>query len=277
VRLVAFNDLHGNLEPPAGSSGRVTADDGTAVDAGGAAFLAAHVARLRAEAPNTVLFSAGDNVGASPAVSALFHDEPTVDLLDSLGVAASVVGNHEFDEGLPELRRLQHGGCHPTDGCTFRPDFGGATFPFLGANVGVAGGTPPLPASTVVETGGVRIGVIGVTLHDLPTVVSADAVRGLTFGDEVAAIDRASDELTAQGVTAQVVLMHRSRTATSCATGRPPATRSSPGTSRPTRRPRRSCPRPSGGPRPWRGGRSVRSPGTWCGQAARPVSRPWAT
>jgi 5'-nucleotidase len=209
VRLVAFNDLHGNLEPPAGSSGRVTADDGAAVDAGGAAFLAAHVARLRAEAPHTVLLSAGDNVGASPAASALFHDEPTVDLLDSLGVAASVVGNHEFDEGLPELQRLAHGGCHPTDGCTFRPDFTGATFPFLGANVGVAGGTPPLPASTVVETGGVRIGVIGVTLHDLPTVVSADAVRGLTFGDEVAAIDRASDELTAQGVTAQVVLMHQ--------------------------------------------------------------------
>jgi 5'-nucleotidase len=209
VRLVAFNDLHGNLEPPTGSSGRVTTDDGGTVDAGGAAFLAAHVARLRAEAPNTVVLSAGDNVGASPAVSALFHDEPTVDLLDSLGVAASVVGNHEFDEGLPELQRLQRGGCHPTDGCAFRPDFAGAAFPFLGANVGADGGAPLLPASIVVETGGVRIGVIGVTLHDLPTVVSAEAVRGLTFGDEVAAIDRASAELTAQGVDAQVVLMHQ--------------------------------------------------------------------
>jgi 5'-nucleotidase len=207
VRLIALNDLHGNLEPPAGSSGRVTTDDGATVDAGGAAFLAAHVARLRAEAQNTVLLSAGDNVGASPAASALFHDEPTVDLLDGLGVAASVVGNHELDEGLPELLRLQHGGCHPTDGCQFRPDFGGATFPFLGANIG--GADPALPASTVVETGGVRIGVIGVTLHDLPTVVSPDAIRGLTFGDEVGAIDRASDELTAQGVAAQVVLLHQ--------------------------------------------------------------------
>ena len=209
VRLIALNDLHGNLEPPAGSSGRVTTDHGPAVDAGGAAFLAAHIARLRAEAPNSVLLSAGDNVGASPAVSALFHDEPTVDLLDSLGLAASVVGNHEFDEGLPELQRLQHGGCHPTDGCVFRPDFRGATFPFLGANVAATGAPPPLPASTVVESGGVQIGVIGVTLHNLPTVVSAEAVRGLTFGDEVAAIDKASDELTAQGVTAQVVLMHQ--------------------------------------------------------------------
>ena len=209
VRLVALNDLHGNLEPPTGSSGRVTTDDGGTVDAGGAAFLAAHVARLRAEAANTVVLSAGDNVGASPVASALFHDEPTVDVLESLGVAASVAGNHEFDEGLPELLRLQRGGCHPTDGCAFRPGFDGAAFPFLGANVGAEQGDPPLPATTVVEAGGVRLGVIGVTLRDLPTVVSADAVRGLTFGDEVEAIDRASDELAAQGVNAQVVLMHQ--------------------------------------------------------------------
>ena len=209
VRLVAINDLHGNLEPPSGSSGRVALADGGTVDAGGAAFLAAHVARLRAEAPNTVVLSAGDNVGASPVASALFRDEPTVELLDALGVSASVVGNHEFDEGLPELLRLQRGGCHPTDGCAFRPGYDGAAFPFLGANVGAVDGPPPLPATTVVETGGGRIGVIGVTLRDLPTVVSAEAVRGLTFGDEVEAIDRASADLTARGVNAQVVLLHQ--------------------------------------------------------------------
>ncbi len=209
VRLVAINDLHGNLEPPSGSSGRVTLADGGTVDAGGAAFLAAHVARLRAEAPNTVVLSVGDNVGASPVASALFRDEPTVELLDALGVSASVVGNHEFDEGLSELLRLQRGGCHPTDGCAFRPGYDGAAFPFLGANVGAVDGPPPLPATTVVETGGVRVGVIGVTLRDLPTVVSAEAVRGLTFGDEVEAIDRASADLTARGVNAQVVLLHQ--------------------------------------------------------------------
>jgi 5'-nucleotidase len=209
VRLVAINDLHGNLEPPSGSSGRVTLADGGTVDAGGAAFLAAHVARLRAEAPNTVVLSAGDNVGASPVASALFRDEPTVELLDALGVSASVVGNHEFDEGLAELLRLQRGGCHPTDGCAFRPGYDGAAFPFLGANVGAVDGPPPLPPTTVVEAGGVRIGVIGVTLRDLPTVVSAEAVRGLTFGDEVEAIDRASADLTARGVNAQVVLLHQ--------------------------------------------------------------------
>jgi 5'-nucleotidase len=124
-------------------------------------------------------------VGASPVASALFHDEPTIDLLDQLGVAASTAGNHEFDEGYTELQRMQDGGCHPTDGCEFRPEFTGAAFPILGANITKESGEPALPASTVVEVGGVRIGVIGATLRDLPTVVSAEGVRGLRFTDEI--------------------------------------------------------------------------------------------
>jgi 5'-nucleotidase len=208
VRLIALNDLHGNLEPPSGSAGRVVDAGGANVDAGGAAFLATHVAQLRAQSPS-VLLSVGDNVGASPVASALFHDEPTIDLLDQLGVAASTAGNHEFDEGYAELQRMQAGGCHPTDGCEFRPEFAGATFPILGANVVRDSGEPALPASTVVEVGGVRIGVIGATLRDLPTVVSAEGVRGLRFTDEIEAIDAASDALTARGVKAQIVLLHQ--------------------------------------------------------------------
>ncbi len=158
MQVIAFNDLHGNLEPPAGSSGKVQQGGGVSVDAGGVAFLATKVAQLRAAVPNSVLVSSGDNIGASPVASALFHDEPTIDVLDELGVAASAVGNHEFDEGFAELQRMQKGGCHPTDGCEFRPDFGGARFPFLGANVTDAAGAPALPASTVVEVGGVKLG-----------------------------------------------------------------------------------------------------------------------
>ena len=209
VRVIAFNDLHGNLEPPSGSSGKVQQGGGASVDAGGAAFLATKIAQLRAQAQNSVVVSAGDNIGASPVVSALFHDEPTIDVMDELGVAASAVGNHEFDEGFAELQRMQKGGCHPTDGCTFRPDFPGAAFPFLGANVTDASGAPALPASTVVEVGGVKLGVIGATLRDLPSVVTPEAIKGLQFGDEVAAIDKASAELTKQGVNAQIVLVHQ--------------------------------------------------------------------
>jgi 5'-nucleotidase len=209
VRVIAFNDLHGNLEPPTGSSGKVQQGGGASVDAGGAVFLATKVAQLRAQATNSVLVSAGDNIGASPVVSALFHDEPTIDVMDELGVAASAVGNHEFDEGFAELQRMQKGGCHPTDGCVFRPDFPGAKFPILGANVTDASGAPALPASTVVEVGGVKLGIIGATLHDLPSVVTPEAIKGLQFGDEVAAIDQASAELTKQGVNAQIVVVHQ--------------------------------------------------------------------
>jgi 5'-nucleotidase len=209
VRVIAFNDLHGNLEPPTGSSGKVQQGGGAGVDAGGAAFLATKIAQLRAQVKNSVLVSAGDNVGASPVVSALFHDEPTIDVMDELGVAVSAVGNHEFDEGFAELQRMQKGGCHPTDGCVFRPDFAGAEFPILGANVTDASGAPALPASTVVDVAGAKLGVIGATLRDLPSVVTPEAIKGLQFGDEVAAIDKASAELTKQGVNAQIVLVHQ--------------------------------------------------------------------
>ncbi|VVJ23316.1 5'-nucleotidase (EC [Amycolatopsis camponoti] len=209
VRIIGFNDLHGNLEPPAGSSGRVRQSDGTTVDAGGAAYLATHVKQLRSQVRDSFVVSAGDNIGASPLTSALFHDEPTIDFLNMLGVNASVVGNHEFDEGYKELQRMQFGGCHPTDGCQFEKSFSGAKFPFLGSNVYFTNGLPALLPFTVKFEGGVPIGVIGATLKDLPSVVTPEAIKGLKFGDEVEAINRTANLLDFFGVKAQIVLMHQ--------------------------------------------------------------------
>ncbi|MGW4521144.1 bifunctional metallophosphatase/5'-nucleotidase [Amycolatopsis sp. NPDC004378] len=209
VRIIGFNDLHGNLEPPSGSSGRVTQSDGTTVDAGGAAYLATHVKQLRSQVRNSFVVSAGDNIGASPLTSALFHDEPTIDFLNMLGVNASVVGNHEFDEGYKELQRMQFGGCHPTDGCQFQKTFDGAKFPFLGSNVYFTNGLPALLPFTVKFEGGVPIGVIGATLKDLPSVVTPEAIKGLKFGDEVEAINRTANLLDFFGVKAQIVLLHQ--------------------------------------------------------------------
>lgn len=209
VRVISFNDLHGNLQPPAGSSGRVRLADETTVDAGGAAYLATHVSSLKAEADHSMLVSAGDNIGASPLPSALFHDEPTIEVLNTMGVKASAVGNHEFDEGYAELRRIQLGGCHPVDGCQFRDRYRGARFPYLGANVTFDSGVPAVLPFTVQFRGGVPIGIIGVTLQGLPDVVLPSAVEGLKFGDEVRAIDRTSRLLRRFGVKAQIVLMHQ--------------------------------------------------------------------
>ncbi|HEY5821460.1 MAG TPA: bifunctional metallophosphatase/5'-nucleotidase [Propionibacteriaceae bacterium] len=210
VRLITFNDFHGNLEPPSGSSGRVVVNaTGGTVNAGGAAYLATHVKELRTEVKNSIVLSAGDSIGASPLPSALFHDEPTIEMMNNIGVGASVVGNHEFDEGFDELKRIQLGGCHPVDGCQFTPKYSGAKFPFLGANVTRTDGSPALLPFTVKFVDGMPVGIIGVTLKDLPSVVTADAVKDLKFGDEVEAIDKTANLLDRLGVRAQIVLMHQ--------------------------------------------------------------------
>ena len=210
VRFIGMNDLHGNLQPPEMSSGRVTLDDGTTVNAGGAAYLATHVKQLRAAADHSIIVSSGDNIGASPLFSALFHDEPTIEVLNAIKVRASAVGNHEFDEGFAELKRIRRGGCNKADGCQFRKHYRGTDFHYLGANVRrTKDNTRALKPYTIRTVEGIRIGIIGVTLQNLPSVVVPSAVKGLKFGDEVAAINATSKVLARKGVKAQVVLMHQ--------------------------------------------------------------------
>jgi 5'-nucleotidase len=210
VRLLAFNDFHGNLEPPGGANGIV---DSTA--AGGVEYLATHLARLKAGHPNTLIVASGDNIGASPLLSSLFHDEPAIEALNAAGVAVSSVGNHEFDKGPAELGRMQKGGCHPVDGCQGTSGFSGAAFEYLAANVfvapGVKGRGPAtlFPASTVREIGGVKVGFIGMTLQGTPQVVLPAATAGLTFRSEVDTANAIVPELKRQGVHAIVLLLHQ--------------------------------------------------------------------
>ncbi|MFF5254994.1 bifunctional metallophosphatase/5'-nucleotidase [Streptomyces leeuwenhoekii] len=213
VQLLSFNDLHGNLEPPAGSSGRVTElqPDGTTktVDAGGVEYLATHLRQAREGHPYSITAAGGDMVGASPLLSGLFHDEPAIEALNRLDLDVTSVGNHEFDEGAKELARLQNGGCHPTDGCYGEQEFEGADFPYLAANVlDEKTGKPVLKPYWVWQKKGVRIGFIGVTLEATPDVVSAEGVKGLTFKDEVETIDKYAKVLQKQGVKSIVALVH---------------------------------------------------------------------
>ncbi|MCH0566109.1 bifunctional UDP-sugar hydrolase/5'-nucleotidase [Streptomyces sp. MUM 2J] len=213
VQLLSFNDLHGNLEPPSGSSGRVTElqPDGTTktVDAGGMEYLATHLREARQGHRYSITAAAGDMVGASPLLSGLFHDEPTIEALNKLDLDVTSVGNHEFDEGSTELARLQNGGCHPTDGCSTEDGFAGADFPYLAANVlDDATGKPILKPYWVWRKGGIKIGFIGVTLEGTPGIVSADGVKGLTFKDEVETINKYARVLQRQGVQSIVALIH---------------------------------------------------------------------
>ncbi|MER5183645.1 bifunctional metallophosphatase/5'-nucleotidase [Streptomyces sp. NPDC002896] len=214
VQLLSFNDLHGNLEPPAGSSGRVTHlnEDGTTktIDAGGVEYLATHLREARKGNTYSITAAAGDMVGASPLISGLFHDEPTIEALNGLDLDVTSVGNHEFDEGAKELARLQNGGCHPEDGCyNDSEEFEGANFPYLAANVtDEKTGKPILKPYWVWKKNGVKIGFIGVTLEGTPDIVSAEGVKGLKFGDETETINKYAKVLQKQGVKSIVALIH---------------------------------------------------------------------
>ncbi|MFF6985525.1 5'-nucleotidase C-terminal domain-containing protein [Streptomyces sp. NPDC010273] len=213
VQLLSFNDLHGNLEPPTGSSGRVTElqPDGTTktIDAGGVEYLATHLRDARKGNPYSITAAGGDMVGASPLISGLFHDEPTIEALNKLDLDVTSVGNHEFDEGAKELARLQNGGCHPTDGCYTDKKFKGADFPYLAANVlDEKTKKPILKPYWVWKKKDVKVGFIGVTLEGTPGIVSADGVKGLQFKDEVETINKYAKELQKQGVKSIVALIH---------------------------------------------------------------------
>ncbi|MFI0271889.1 bifunctional metallophosphatase/5'-nucleotidase [Streptomyces luteogriseus] len=213
VQLLSFNDLHGNLEPPAGSSGRVTETqpDGTTktIDAGGVEYLATHLRQARKGEKYSITAAGGDMVGASPLISGLFHDEPTIEALNKLDLDVTSVGNHEFDEGAKELARLQNGGCHPKDGCYADKRFKGADFPYLAANVlDEKTKKPILKPYWVWKKNGVKVGFIGVTLEGTPDIVSAEGVKGLSFKDETETINKYAKVLQKQGVKSIVALIH---------------------------------------------------------------------
>ncbi|MFF4371162.1 bifunctional metallophosphatase/5'-nucleotidase [Streptomyces sp. NPDC001594] len=214
VQMLSFNDFHGTLEPPQGSSGTVAElqADGTtkSIPAGGVEYLASGLREARKGHEYSVTAAAGDMIGGSPMLSGLFHDEPTVEALDKLKLDVTSVGNHEFDEGKNELRRMQYGGCHPVEGCfEYGKTYDGADFKYLAANVTDEKTKRPLMSPTFVwKKGDVKIGFIGVTLEGTPDVVTADGVKGLKFGDEVETINKYAAELDKQGVKSIVALIH---------------------------------------------------------------------
>jgi len=226
VQILAINDFHGNLDPPSGSSGIVTAsasdpiaatadagirmtDAGTAlVPTGGAAYLAAQIKQLRSANPNTLLVSAGDLTGASPLLSNLFRDEPTVLAMNKIGLDFEGVGNHDFDRGLGELLRLQNGGCSRGD-CDSGTTFSGASYKYLAANVENPEKMTVFPPYQIKDVGGAKIAVIGMTLQNTPSVTVASAIQGLTFDNEVDTVNKLIPEIQKQGVSAIIVLLHQ--------------------------------------------------------------------
>ena len=220
VKLIAFNDFHGNLEAPGatirapegGLSPEMT-DRDVSVPAGGGARFATMIRTLAARNPNHAIVSSGDLIGATPLVSALFLDEPTIEAMNLIGVDFNSVGNHEFDRGVAELKRKQNGGCErlvsSLEPCRSGHRFEGAKFQYLAANViDKATGQPIFPAYGIKAFEGVRIGFIGLTLKGTDQIVDPTGIAAVEFRDEASTINAGAAELRAQGVNTIVVLIH---------------------------------------------------------------------
>ena len=218
LTLIAINDFHGNLEPPRRS---VTvpaegAQPEVKVPAGGAAYLASAVNAIRARSPNHLVVSAGDLIGASPLVSSLFLDEPTIEAMNLIDLDFNAVGNHEFDRGRAELLRLARGGCEKhtrREPCALNSTFVGAAFGFLAANVITERQETLFPSHAIRSfgTGGARVdvAVIGMTLAETPSLVTPAGVAGLSFRDEADTVNALVPRLKAQGADMIVVLIHQ--------------------------------------------------------------------
>jgi 5'-nucleotidase len=220
VKLIGFNDYHGNLQSPGSFAPNLGVPAAQRVPVGGAEYIAAHVNKLKALQPNHAVVGAGDMIGATPLISSLFHDEPSVETLNRIGLEFNAVGNHEFDKGSATLLRLQRGGCK-MDGAKVDVNscqgakvgtpvpFEGAKFQWLSANVVVtATGQTLLPAYGVKRFQGVPVAFIGMTLKDTPGIVVPTGVAGLEFRDEAATVNALVPKLRADGIEAIVVLVH---------------------------------------------------------------------
>jgi len=219
VKIIAINDFHGQMEAPTSLRNLpATPQPSTAV--GGIDLIAGYIADARSKNPNTTFVSAGDLIGASPLVSALFHDEGTIETMNRVGLDINAVGNHEFDEGKDELLRMQRGGCHPTDVNSCQGvvvgtpvPFEGADFKFLAANVvETVTGKTLFPPYTIKEYDDVKVASIGLTLKETPTIVTPTGVAGLDFKDEAETINALIPQLQRRGAKAIVVLIHQGGT-----------------------------------------------------------------
>ena len=212
LRILAINDFHGYLQPPPGGIRIADPDDKTkkiTVAAGGAEHMATLVKQLREKHKNNIFVAAGDLIGASPFLSAMFHDEPTIESLSMMGLEVASVGNHEFDEGKDELLRMQNGGCHPIDKCQGPHPFLGAKFHYLAAStIEKSTGKTVFPPYEIREFDGIPVAFIGLTLKGTPNLVSPLSVAGLEFRDEADTVNALVPELKARGIEAIVVLIH---------------------------------------------------------------------
>ncbi|ULL16030.1 hypothetical protein DVH26_17205 [Paenibacillus sp. H1-7] len=210
LQLLSVNDLHGKINDKYSEKSLNEDLDGDGIISattfvGGMDYMAGAMKQREAANPNTFVIHGGDMVGGSPPISALFQDEPTVEIMEAMGFDVGVPGNHEFDEGTREMLRLLNGRTHPKG----TAGYDGQNFPLTVANVVYkSNGQHVLPPYIIKEVEGVKVGFVGVITEETPSIVIPAGIQDIEFTNAADAVNDAVTELKQQGVKSIIVLAH---------------------------------------------------------------------
>jgi 2',3'-cyclic-nucleotide 2'-phosphodiesterase (5'-nucleotidase family) len=187
--ILYISDFHGQLTPLSQAADSV----GSTYGIGGAAYLKPWFDVYRAEAKDGVItMTGGDAVGASPPISSFFDDKPTMQIFNMLGMTYDTLGNHNFDYGSTFLR---------TELIPL------ANFKYLSANAVYPNGTypPEWKPSTLHNFNGFKLGIVGYTLPELPTLIFPGYLDPFVITDPVQAVNREAARLRTKGKVDAVV------------------------------------------------------------------------
>ncbi|MDZ5610061.1 bifunctional metallophosphatase/5'-nucleotidase [Bacillus pseudomycoides] len=195
VQILGLNDFHGQLNTTSTLHGKAV---------GRADYVAAYIESYRDKNHNTLLVHTGDMIGGSPPISALFHDEPTMEFLNNLQFDIGTIGNHEFDRGPDALQQLISG--HSS---TEANSFSGSSFPYVCANVLDSSTKQTLfPPYIIKWIDGIPIAFIGVVTKDTPFLTMHTDMSSVLFLDEASSINSYVHQLQKKGIHAFVILAH---------------------------------------------------------------------
>ena len=203
LTLLDISDFHGQLPPLSAAADTIDAEgaENSSFDVGGVAFLAPWFDRFRAEAGGSALLvTAGDAVGATPPISSVFGDLPTIEAMNALGFSADTLGNHNFDAGSANM---------------FENLAPVADFPYLSVNLVPAGadatpvaGDPPFLPSLLLDLDGMSVGLIGFSNPDIPQLTRPGALDPYRVIDPVEPITAEAARLRDQGADVVIAMGH---------------------------------------------------------------------
>ena len=197
IQFLTISDWHAQLDPlSVFGVGNI----------GGAAELSAYWMADRMAHPNTLTLTAGDAYGASPPLSSFFDEEPAVDAMNLMGFDVDTFGNHNFDKGITHLQQM----------------INRANFQYVSANLkNLDDNLTGVKRFEIFDVGGVKVGVVGITNPEAPTLVFPGSFGTIEITDPVPAANKARAAARRAGAKVFVAITHLGVTGFDPGTGAP--------------------------------------------------------